>query len=117
MRKHLKTVKGPRQAINILKHSKATQLKINKIDGKEVDYYPASLAELAKCEPVYEELPGWNEDITGITDFEKLPVNAQNYLNRLTELTGIPLATISVGPDRLQTLILQNPWGQKETVK
>ncbi|MGO2300393.1 adenylosuccinate synthase [Paucilactobacillus nenjiangensis] len=88
-----------------------------KIDGKEVDYYPASLAELAKCEPVYEELPGWNEDITGITDFEKLPVNAQNYLNRLTELTGIPLATISVGPDRLQTLILQNPWGQKETVK
>lgn len=88
-----------------------------KIDGKEVDYYPASLAELAKCEPVYEELPGWNEDITGITDFEKLPVNAQNYLNRLTELIGIPLATISVGPDRLQTLILQNPWGQKETVK
>lgn len=88
-----------------------------KIDGKEVDYYPASLTELAKCEPVYEELPGWNEDITGITDFEKLPVNAQNYLNRLTELTGIPLATISVGPDRLQTLILQNPWGQKETVK
>ncbi|WP_137601402.1 adenylosuccinate synthase [Paucilactobacillus nenjiangensis] len=88
-----------------------------KIDGKEVDYYPASLTELAKCEPVYEELPGWNEDITGITDFEKLPVNAQNYLNRLTELTGIPLETISVGPDRLQTLILQNPWGQKETVK
>ena len=88
-----------------------------KIDGKEVDYYPASLAELAKCEPVYEELPGWNEDSIGITDFEKLPGNAQNYLNRLTELTGIPLATISVGPDRLQTLILQNPWGQKETVK
>ena len=87
------------------------------VDGKEVDYYPASLTELAKCEPVYEEMPGWNEDITGIAEFSKLPINAQNYLNRLVEITGIPLATISVGPDRLQTMILENPWGQKETIK
>lgn len=86
------------------------------INGKQIDYYPASLKELAACKPVYEKLPGWDEDITGITKFSDLPINAQKYLRRLSELVEVPLATVSVGPDRLQTLILIDPWGQKEAV-
>ncbi|MCQ2569699.1 MAG: adenylosuccinate synthase [Limosilactobacillus sp.] len=81
-----------------------------KLDGQEIEHYPASLAELDRCEPVYEEWPGWDEDITGVTEFDQLPVNAQKYLRRLEELSNAKLATISVGPDREQTIILTNPW-------
>ena len=84
--------------------------KAYKLDGKEIDYYPASLKELDRCEPVYEELPGWDEDITGVKKFEDLPVNAQNYLKRVSELSEVPLATVSVGADRIQTIIFKNPW-------
>ena len=84
--------------------------KAYKLDGKEIDYYPASLKELDRCEPVYEELPGWDEDITGVKKFENLPVNAQNYLKRVSELSEVPLATVSVGADRIQTIIVKNPW-------
>ncbi|MEE6634983.1 adenylosuccinate synthase [Limosilactobacillus pontis] len=81
-----------------------------KLDGKPIDYYPASLKELDRCEPVYEELPGWDEDITGVKRFEDLPINAQNYLKRVSELSETPLATVSVGADRIQTIIVKNPW-------
>lgn len=84
--------------------------KAYKLDGKEIDYYPASLKELDRCEPVYEELPGWDEDITGVKKFEDLPVNAQNHLKRVSELSEVPLATVSVGADRIQTIIVKNPW-------
>lgn len=84
--------------------------KAYKLDGKEIDYYPASLKELDRCEPVYEDLPGWDEDITGVKKFEDLPVNAQNYLKRVSELSEVPLATVSVGADRIQTIIVKNPW-------
>lgn len=84
--------------------------KAYKLDGKEIDYYPASLKELDRCEPVYEELPGWDEDITGVKKFEDLPVNAQNYLKRISELSETPLATVSVGADRIQTIIVKDPW-------
>lgn len=81
-----------------------------KLDGKPIDYYPASLKELDRCKPVYEELPGWDEDITGVKRFEDLPINAQNYLKRVSELSETPLATVSVGADRIQTIIVKNPW-------
>lgn len=80
------------------------------LDGKEINYYPASLAELDRCKPVYDELPGWDEDITHVTRFEDLPENAKNFLKRIEELTATPLATVSVGPDREQTMILHDPW-------
>lgn len=91
--------------LKTIKIAKAYQL-----DGQEIDYYPASLQELDRCKPVYEELPGWNEDITKVTKFTDLPVNAQNFLKRVEELTETPLATVSVGPDREQTMILHDPW-------
>lgn len=74
--------------------------------------YPASLKVLAQCEPVYEELPGWTEDITGCKSLDELPANARHYVERVTQLTGIPLSTFSVGPDRNQTNIVRSPWRQ-----
>ena len=88
--------------------------KAYKLDGKEIDYYPASLKDLERCEPVYDELPGWDEDITGVKKFEDLPANAQNYLKRVSELSQVPLATVSVGADRIQTIIVKNPWDLAE---
>ena len=49
------------------------------------DYYPASLEQLKRCKPIYEELPGWSEDITGVRNLEDLPENARNYVRRVSE--------------------------------
>ena len=80
------------------------------LDGQKIDYYPASLKELDRCQPVYEKLPAWKEDITNAKIWSDLPENAQKFLNRVSELVGIPLVTVSVGPDREQTIVLQDPW-------
>jgi adenylosuccinate synthase len=61
--------------------------------GELITEYPASLKVLSECEPVYEELPGWAEDITGVKTLDELPVNARHYVERVTQLTGIPLTT------------------------
>jgi adenylosuccinate synthase len=74
--------------------------------------YPANLKILSQCEPIYEELPGWTEDITGCRSLDELPANARHYVERVTQLTGIPLSTFSVGPDRTQTNVVRNPWRQ-----
>lgn len=67
--------------------------------------FPASLNVLAKCEPIYETLPGWTEDISGIDSFEALPENARNYVRRIEELVGIPVKIVSVGPKRTETIV------------
>ncbi|MFB9974736.1 adenylosuccinate synthase [Allobacillus sp. SKP2-8] len=74
-------------------------------EGERINYYPANLRQLEKCQPVYEELPGWKEDITNVTSFEELPQNAQTYLERIEQLTKTKVAIFSVGPDREQTII------------
>ncbi|GEN34666.1 adenylosuccinate synthase [Aneurinibacillus danicus] len=76
--------------------------------GEVIEHYPANLNILAECEPVYEELPGWDEDITGVRSLDELPENARHYVERITQLTGIPLSTFSVGPDREQTNIVRS---------
>ncbi|MGT2837059.1 adenylosuccinate synthase [Streptococcus macacae] len=81
------------------------------LDGKRIDHYPASLEQLKRCEPIYEELPGWSEDITGVRSLEDLPENARNYVRRIGELVGVRISTFSVGPDRDQTNILESVWG------
>ncbi|HEY2491552.1 MAG TPA: adenylosuccinate synthase [Paenibacillus sp.] len=68
-----------------------------------IQYYPASLKMLAECEAVYEEMPGWSEDITGAKSLADLPENTRNYVQRVSELTGIPIAIFSVGRNRDQT--------------
>ena len=84
-----------------------------KSNGEEISHYPASLVELGQCEPVYEELPGWTEDITGCRTLEELPIEAQNYVRRVSELVGVKISTFSVGPDRNQTNILEDVWDSK----
>ncbi|MXQ53057.1 adenylosuccinate synthase [Shimazuella alba] len=69
-----------------------------------LENYPADLSLLAECEPIFEELPGWNEDITGARSLHELPLATQHYVERITQLTGIPLTIFSVGPDRDQTI-------------
>lgn len=74
-----------------------------KYKGEFITHYPASLKMLAECEAVYEEMPGWSEDITGVKTLEELPETTRNYVNRVSELTGIPIAIFSVGRNREQT--------------
>lgn len=80
------------------------------LDGKQIDYYPASLKELERCEPVYEKFDGWTEDISTVTEYDQLPANAKKYLKRIEKLTGLQLMTISVGPSREQTITLKDAW-------
>lgn len=76
--------------------------------GNVMEEFPASLKILSECEPVYEELPGWTEDITAAKNLAELPANARHYIERVSQLTGIPLAVFSVGPDRSQTNVVRN---------
>ncbi len=70
--------------------------------------FPASLKVLAECRPAYEEMPGWKEDITTARKFEELPPEAQNYVNRISELLGAPISIISVGTRRTQTIVKES---------
>ncbi|MCG7315965.1 adenylosuccinate synthase [Brevibacillus laterosporus] len=78
-----------------------------KYKGEILNEFPASLKVLAECEPVYEELEGWSEDITGIRDLNELPATARHYIERITQLTGVPMSIFSVGPDREQTNVVR----------
>ena len=80
------------------------------LDGERIDHYPASLEQLKRCKPIYEELPGWSEEITGVRHLDELPENARNYVRRVGELVGVRISTFSVGPDRDQTNILESVW-------
>ncbi|MGE0087625.1 MAG: adenylosuccinate synthase [Desulfococcaceae bacterium] len=77
--------------------------------SETLHHFPTSLKVLGECEPVYEILPGWDEDISGIRKFDDLPSNTKNYLKRAEELTGVPIQIVSVGPGRDQTIVLKNP--------
>jgi adenylosuccinate synthase len=77
---------------------------------KTLTEFPASLKVLGDCKPIYETLPGWPEDISGMRKLDELPQNAKNYLDRIAELTEAPIDIISVGPDRDQTIVLRNPF-------
>lgn len=79
-----------------------------KLNGKVIHTVPSTVEETALCEPVYEEMPGWKEDITHVKSFDELPVNAQKYIRRIEELVHCPVIMFSVGPDREQTVVLKN---------
>ena len=79
-----------------------------KIDGMEIKQIPASLKLLGKVEPVYESFNGWMCDTTGCRKFEDLPQAAQKYLRRLSEVAGVELGIVSVGPNREQTIVLKD---------
>jgi len=75
-----------------------------KFEGKIIDYFPASLEDLAKCEPIYEELDGWDDSIQNASSYDGLPENAKKYLKRIEEFTGTKVSIVSVGPKRNQTI-------------
>jgi len=76
------------------------------LNGKTLEYPPTAAEDFAACKPIYEELPGWKSDTTAARAVEDLPANARAYLDRITVLTGTPIAHIGVGPDRTQTIVV-----------
>ena len=80
------------------------------MNGVACDILPFGAELLAQCEPVYEDMPGWSDSTVGVTQFEKLPKAAQNYLNRMQEVCGVPIDIISTGPDREQTIVRRHPF-------
>jgi adenylosuccinate synthase len=78
--------------------------------GQPVDLLPFGAEDVATCEPLYEELPGWSATTFGARSWEALPPEAQRYLERLSELVGAPIDMVSTGPDRDETILLRHPF-------
>ncbi len=76
-----------------------------KYQGEIITHFPASQEILAECEPIFEEFPGWEEDISQIDKWEDFPENVKNYVNKIEELTDVSVSIVSVGPKRSQTKI------------
>jgi len=83
-----------------------------KLDGEQITRLPTGAEQFSRCVPVYESCPGWSGQTEGATDWDQLPENAKKYVNRLAELTGTPVHMVSTGPDRVQTIVLENPFSQ-----
>lgn len=81
------------------------------LDGKRIDMLPIGADDVARCKPIYETLPGWNEDTFGLNRWESLPKNAQAYLKRLEQLCDVPVDIVSTGPERDETIVLRHPFG------
>ncbi len=81
-----------------------------KIGDKTVDILPRGAVDVARCEPVYEDFPGWSQSTVGVTAWDQLPAQAQNYLKRIEEVSGIPIDMVSTGPDRDETILLRHPF-------
>lgn len=80
------------------------------VDGKRLQNFPSNLKVLSKCRPVLEELDGWNGDLSGAQCLDDLPSNARRYIDRISELVGIPVTIVSVGGRRSETIIVEEPF-------
>jgi adenylosuccinate synthase len=80
------------------------------MEGQVSDILPVGADELERCEPVYEELPGWQESTVGVKQFDKLPKAARDYLARVEKLCGVPIDLVSTGPDREETIVRRHPF-------
>jgi len=80
------------------------------LGGKKVDIFPVGAEDAARCEPIYEDLPGWKESTVGAKSLAVLPANARAYIKRIEELVGVPIDMISTGPDREETSVLRHPF-------
>ena len=81
-----------------------------KVDGQVTDVLPYGADSIERCEPVFEDHPGWTESTVGIKDWNALPKNAQTYLKRIEELVGASIAIVSTGPDRAETIVVKHPF-------
>ncbi len=75
------------------------------IDGERTGCFPSQVDDLRRVQPIYETLPGWEQDVSGVRTMEELPDGARRFLDRVSEIVGCPVAIVSVGPDRAQTII------------
>ena len=80
------------------------------LDGKTIDLLPIGADDVAGCKPIYETVPGWKENTFGVKTWDGLPKNAQNYLKRLEVLCGVPIAIVSTGPERDETIVIEHPF-------
>ncbi|AEM68471.1 adenylosuccinate synthase [Mycoplasma putrefaciens] len=77
------------------------------LDGKVIDSIPASDLDFKRCQPIYQEVAGWNQDISKVTSFDQLPDNAKNYIKKIQKIVKVPFLGFSVGPDRNQTILIK----------
>jgi adenylosuccinate synthase len=80
------------------------------MDGRPLDLIPTGAEAVERCSAVYETMPGWTESTFGAKSFDALPANARAYLRRIEALTGVPIAMVSTGPDRAETILVQHPF-------
>ena len=78
------------------------------LEGKQINHRPASLKKMSLCKPIYQEMPGWKEDISHMRALNQLPVQARAYLKTIEEVTGVPVSIISVGPGREETIMVRD---------
>jgi adenylosuccinate synthase len=81
-----------------------------RLDGREIDYLPASEAAQARVEPVYESVTGWHEPTARARSWADLPAQAIKYVRRVEELVGCPATLLSTSPEREDTILMQNPF-------
>ncbi len=81
-----------------------------RLNGQDCDILPVGADMLAQCEPIYEEMPGWSDSTVGVKNYADLPANARAYLERIAEVCRVPIAMVSTGPDRDETIVLQHPF-------
>jgi len=93
--------------LDVLSHFEEIQVCVAyEIDGERTHRLPSQADQLRRCKPVYETLPGWMQDVSGIRTLEQFPPNARRYIDRISELISVPIGVLSVGPDREQTIFL-----------
>ena len=80
------------------------------LDGQHIDILPLGADDIARCKPVYETLEGWSQSTVGVTSYDKLPVNARLYLQRIQHAAGVPIHLISTSPDREHTIMVKHPF-------
>ena len=97
--------------LDVLDGMESVQIGVGyKMNGVARDILPFGAELLAECQPVYEEMPGWNDSTVGVTRFEALPAAARNYLKRMEEVCGVPIDIVSTGADREHTIVRRHPF-------
>jgi len=95
--------------LDVLDGMESLQIGVGyRVDGEQFDILPVGAETLSRCEPVYEEMPGWSESTVGVKAYDALPEAARRYLKRVEEVCGVPVDMISTGPDREETIILRH---------
>jgi adenylosuccinate synthase len=80
------------------------------LNGRRIDILPLDADDIVACKPIYDTFPGWSGSTFGVTEWDKLPLNARRYLERVQEFIGAPIDMVSTGPDRVHTILLRHPY-------